>query len=71
MGCPIAKYEDGKIWALQSDGSYKVDWLGWWASSLLNTLHLRSEHHRTQQDRDSIKALETAFKARRAAEDEA
>ncbi len=70
MADPIAKYQDGEIWARQSDGSYKVDYLGSWSFSLLMGLRSRPEEYRTQQDRESIKALETAFKARRAAEEE-
>lgn len=70
MTNPIAKFQDGEIWVRQSDGSYKADYLGMWSWSLLMALRARSPEYRTQQDRESIKALETAFKARRAAEEE-
>lgn len=68
MTGPIAKYEDGKIKRLVG-GRYVEDF--WGCLGLLDALQGLSLEYRTQQDRESIKALETAFKARRAAEEEA
>lgn len=67
MTTQIAKYEDGQLW-LMTGGRYYPD--PWGCISLLASLKSLPEEYRTQQDRESIKALETAFKARRAAEEE-
>lgn len=67
---PIAKWENGQLWKLQG-GIYYEDRYGIACMGLLGRLRDLPEEYRTQQDRESIKALETAFKARRAAEEEA
>lgn len=62
---PISIFKDGEIHALQTDGSYKVDWLGMWCWSLWMSIHSRPEELRTQQDRDSLRDITAAFRARK------
>jgi len=69
MTDPIAKWENGQLW-LMTGGRYEIDLRGFDCVFLLANLKTHPEEYRTQQDRESIKALETAFKARRAAEEE-
>lgn len=66
---PIAKWENGQLW-LMTGGRYYPDLFGFDSIFRLDALKSLPEEYRTQQDRESIKALETAFKARRAAEEE-
>lgn len=70
MRPPISIFKDGEIHALQTDGSYKVDWLGSWSWRLGLDLHHRPEELRTQQDRDSLKAITEAFRARKEYEED-
>jgi len=67
---PIAKWENGQLWRLIGK-RYEPDLTGWDCTFHLMVLKSLPEEYRTREVTESIKALETAFKARRAAEEEA